>query len=388
MKYFPLVSTALRRKPVEAVLMLLAITVAFTLFGLMLALNETYRQVIDLARMDRIYVTARFGAVDGLPLALRDRIARIDGVTGVGAFRVLTGYHRDPRNFASVWTADDGMRLGWSEMGMREAQWDMLRDRPTGVYVSRRAAERFGLGVGDTFPLVSAPGTKADGSTSWAFDVLGLIDDNPEFSNGVVIGNFSYYDNERPADVRGMVHGFRLAVDSPERANEISRSIDRTFANSGTPTVSIPVRANAENMANSVFDIATMTWTVAGAGLFMILFLTANALAESVRERVPEFAVLKTLGFGEFHIAILVFVEAAVPCIFGAVLGTGLAAEMTGFARSIVPADVFFDMRTPELSLSVLFWAVGAAALLASASTLVPVLRLERLDVAVALTGR
>ena len=153
------------------------------------------------------------------------------------------------------------------------------------------------LKAGDALPIVAQPGLRADGDAAWPFQVLGVIAEVPSFEGGVIIGNYGYIDNSRPFADQGKVWGFRLAVTDPARAVATALKIDRFFANSDTPTLSMPARIAAENMAHSSMDMATNTLYIAGAGLFMILFVTANGIAQSVRERVPEIAVLETIGF-------------------------------------------------------------------------------------------
>src|SRR3954454_12024742 len=100
MKYFPLVWSALWRKPPEAILIWLAVTASFTLFGLMVGLRATYDQMIENSRMDRLGVNTRFPLASPtgnlLPIALRDRIARVEGVSAVGSYYELWGYYQEP----------------------------------------------------------------------------------------------------------------------------------------------------------------------------------------------------------------------------------------------------------------------------------------------------
>ncbi len=118
MKYLPFIWAALWRKPVEALLIWLATTSAFTLFGLMVGLNVTTQRVIDSARMDRLIVLMRFpdSPFTGLPVALGEDLASLEGVTGVGRFRWLSGYHQRPDNRVSIFAVDEGMRRAWSEI--------------------------------------------------------------------------------------------------------------------------------------------------------------------------------------------------------------------------------------------------------------------------------
>jgi putative ABC transport system permease protein len=181
--------------------------------------------------------------------------------------------------------------------------------------------------------------------------------------------------------------GFRAAVRDAAQANDIGVRIDRRFTNSSTPTITIPDRVNTENFVNSTSSVSSRTWPVAGAGIFMILLLTANGIAQSVRERTTEFAVLEALGYRDVTLMALVFVEAAIPCLAGAIVGTGLAAVLTRLPTRYLPPDLA-SLTKPTPSWMVLAAAVGCALLLAFVSAVIPMRRLRHLSVTDALAGR
>ena len=389
MKYVPLVWAAVIRKPAEAILICLAVTAVFTLLGLMLGMHATYHRLVESTRMDRLEVDPRFPLANGLrlPLAMRDQIARIDGVAAVGAYYLLRGYYQDPHNADRIRALDEGMREAWSELPLTSMQWNRLFATPTGVLVSRKTAQKWDLKQGDVLPFITAPGIRNDGSPNWQFQVLEIVPDNPARVAGFILGNYKYIDTERPLRDQGYAMSFRVAIKDPARANEISLAIDRLFANSGTPTTTIPERSNAQFATTAGISAASVTWPVAAAGLFMILLLTTNGIAQSVRERIPEFAVLKTLGFSDFTLSTLVFAEAVIPCVSGGLLGTALAAALSAMPLRYLPQDLT-NIPEPTLSLGVLAAAMGCVVLLALASSVAPTLRLRRMSVIDAIAGR
>jgi putative ABC transport system permease protein len=176
-------------------------------------------------------------------------------------------------------------------------------------------------------------------------------------------------------------------VSDAAKANEVSVRIDRRMANSGTPTLTIPDKVGEADAVNSGISVASKTWPVAGAGIFMILLLTANGIAQSMRERTAEFGVLKTLGYADPTLMALVFTEVAIPCLAGAALGTGLAALLTQLPTHNLPTELR-DLPKPTLSLVVVTWTAGCALLLALASAAIPMRRLRCLSVTDALAGR
>ncbi len=147
MKYLPLVWSAIWRKPTEAVLTWLAVTASFALFGLMVGLHASYDQIIANARLDRIYIDARFPSASEteilMPIAARDQIARVEGVSAVAAVYYLQGYYQDPHQRARIRAVDEHMRLARPEWPLTPAQWEQ-QARTFDAVVGRGPAARLG----------------------------------------------------------------------------------------------------------------------------------------------------------------------------------------------------------------------------------------------------
>ena len=143
---------------------------------------------------------------------------------------------------------------------------------------------------------------------------------------------------------------------------------------------------SALDITNSGLDIAAVDRDVALAGMFMVLFLTANGIAQAVRERLAEFATLKTIGFSDIGVILLVFAEAAIPCLLGAAFGVTLAALIAKVMPGFLPPGQGFPL--PTMTPMVFIWAAICAAAVALASAALPALRLKRMDIATALSGR
>jgi putative ABC transport system permease protein len=121
-----------------------------------------------------------------------------------------------------------------------------------------------------------------------------------------------------------------------------------------------------------------------GRGAILIVFLTGNVMAQSVRERIPEFAVMKTVGFTDRGIFVLVLVEAAVPCLIGAVLGLAVAQATPALGRALFPGMTLLPVITP----AVIGYSLAAALLVAAISGVPAAWRARGLSVVDALAGR
>ena len=363
---------------------LLAVTVAFTLFGLMIGLSATVNRVEERARADRVFSNARYAP--DMPIAMAHQIAGMPGVKALTVSAYINGYVQNPKNRTFVALTDGRWRDVFPEW-LPAADYALLRANRTGVVMSRLQAAAFHKKVGDTFTIISPQTTRADGAKSWSFTVVAICPDLPQTLIGFNIANYEYFDQSRPKADQGKIMEIDMVATDPSRSSAIVDAIDSAFASSGTPTASI-----TEKMAYAVsnnfggLDVNALTADIALAGLGMILFLTANVIAQSVRERFAEFAALKTIGFSDAQVVALVVAEAAAPCLAGAVLGVGAAALLGRRLPDLLPPG--FGLPAPTLSPFVFLLAAAAALVLAFASAALPAFRLARMDIAAALSGR
>jgi len=382
MKFLPLVWAALTRKPARAVLTLLAMIAAFTLVGLMTGMNAGFKAIEAMTRSDRIYVNPRFQGL--MPAAMGKQIAGMPGVAAVIPVGEVWGYYQVQRNNVYVGLGDfERSRPEWP---VTPAQWLLLRQDPDGMIMSRIQAERWHKRVGDVFTMNAPSFNRMDGTKTWRFKVVAVAPDIALNPDGYLFANLTYFDKSKPLSEQGQVGYFEVMAADPEKGSQIARAIDDTYASSGTPTRSFTDRAGFENGQANGVNVEKVTRDVSLAGLAMILFLTANGIAQSVRERFAEFAALKTIGYGDRIVMLLVFLEAALPCVTGAGVGIGLAAILSGMVNHLLPPG--WGLPVPVMTLPVYLFAGLGAAVIALASTALPALKLRRMDIATALSGR
>jgi putative ABC transport system permease protein len=384
MKYFPLIWTALWRKPARTILTFLAAAAAFTLFGLAIGLNATYGGMIARARADRVYVNPHFLEFGHLTLTQRDRIARMADVREIGISDFFLGYYRDPKNVVVPWFMDQGMQRAYPELPLTAAQWAQLQADPSGVFLDNLTAARLGLKPGDQMPVLTAAPSRRDGTRVWPFHVLGVVTNPPWARGGLTLANYDFYDRTRPLAEAGHVGQLTVLLKDPGQAAAFTDQMDRTFASSVNPVFAVSEKAQEQNGATYRFNIPLVTQGVSAAGLFMILFLIANAIAQSVRERVAEFAILKTLGFSDAGVMAMVFAEAAIPCLAGALAGFAIAVTLASRIAGLSALQKM-AVAAPTLSLGVLGTAFAFAGLVAFASAVIPAWRVRHLDIATAL---
>ena len=381
MKYLPLVWAGLWRKPTRTIFTFLSIVVGFVLFGILSAIDGGLAHQLEVARLDRLLVDTRFGT--NLPLAYLDQIARIPGVTVVAPRQILVGYYRDPKTPFGIIMTDRRFFSVRPELNATKEQIDTLLKTRTGALITVFSAKRFGWKVGDKVPVISNT-IRKDGGHAWTFDIVGIIDDVDRPGKArYFISNYDYMDQERVTQ-KGTVDRIIVRIKDSARATQISRAIDRLFANSPAPTRTGSEKSERQSDIRSIGDIGFFTRAVVAAVLFMLLFLTGNTMMQSVRERVPEFAVLKTLGYSDNGVLALVLAESVVLCILAAV--TGLIFARVGIPRI---GDISPDMgQLLLMPWSALLTGLGFALAVSVISGGLPALRARRLSIIDSLAGR
>jgi len=382
MKYIPLVFAGLWRKPTRTVFTFLSVMVAFILFGILASIESGFAHQIAIARLDRLFVDARFGG--NMPIAYQNKIAVLPGVTVVEPTIGLGGYWKDRTNGFGVTMADERYVQARPEYHLTTAQMREIDRSRTGIVISRKLSERYGWKVGDRIPMTSTT-RQVDGSTTWMFDVK-FITDNYDFPDVAMfaLGSYKYFDEARAAD-KGTVGRFLVRIADPNRAAAVGRAIDNLFANSPQPTRTMSEKANAEAGTASIGNITFFTRSIISAVLFMLLFLTGNTMMQSVRERIPEFAVLKTIGFSDTGVLSLVLAEAVTLCVLAGVAGLTLMKFVVPPLVKGLPGNADALLRMPW---SAAVAGLGFALLTACIAGFFPALRVKRLNVVDALAGR
>ncbi len=317
-KYLPLLWAGLWRKPVRTVLTLLSIVVAFVLFGILSGIDAGFAHTLERSRLDRLFTDSKFGAP--MQIAYAQQIARVPGVALVAPRRIVGGYYRDPKDSMGVLCVDERFFSLRPEITITKAQLAALRQTRTGAVIGVYMHDRYGWKVGDKVPLTTQT-PRVDGSSVWTFDIVGIVDDaDYPGQAGWFISNYEYAD-EASAGNKGNIDRFLVRIKDPERAVQISRQIDRLFVNSAAPTRTISEKSQAQSGLQYLGDMQVFTHAVVGAVFFMLLFVTGNTMLQSVRERVPEIAVLKTMGFSDNDVVGLVLGESVLLCLIAATLG-------------------------------------------------------------------
>lgn len=383
-KYFPLVWGALLRKKTRTVFTLLSLTAAFLLLGLLQAVNSLFAGGADFLGANRLIVQARTSFTQPLPMRLLPQLEAIPGVQRVGFSQFFGGQYRDERAFFPQFVVNpQRLRDTYPEWVMPDDQWRAFVSTQDGAIVGRRLAEQYGWKLGDIIPLNSFIWTKADGGRVWEWRIVGIFDGNNskwQDQAQLMYLNYGQFDEGRSPRAKGLAGVFVVRVADPLDSPRVAAAIDRRFANSADETKSQNEQDFQLNFLRQFGDIGFIMNAISGAVFFTILILTGFTMSQAVRERIPELAVLKCLGFTDKTVLWLVLAEALLLCALGAALGMLLAALITAH----LPPQ--FPPLQPDRRVWV--FVVAAVLVLATAVGLPPALRAMRLKIVDALAGR
>ena len=381
MKYFPLIWAGLWRKKLRTILTLFSIVIAFLLFGLGQGVNSAFSRGVAGANIDRLYVQSRISFTEPLPFADLPQVEAVPGVATVAYASWFGTYFQDPKNFVFSFPVDaDRYFAVYPEMKLPADQLAALEHTRTGAVVGRALADKYGWKIGDKVPLHSQIWVQKGGTSDWTFDIVGIYE-QPEdaASANQFLFNHAYFDEARSFS-KGKVGWYIVKLADPSRASEVAGNIDKLFANSPDETKTVTEKENAQSFMKQIGDINFIVNAIVGAVMFTLLFLTGNMMMQSMRERIPEFAVLKTLGFSDTGVLALVLSESLLLCLAAAGIGLAAAAAIFPMAK-----NVFGVVNLPAI---VLFMGFAAAVLLALISGLPPAWRAKRLNIVDALAGR
>jgi putative ABC transport system permease protein len=383
MKYFGLIWAGLWRKRARTFFTMASVVVAFLLFGLLQGINQGFNTVVTNLNVDRLYVSAKTNMTDGLPIAYGARIKAVPGVKAVSHWTYFGGYYQNAKNAIPAFATDARPLFQvYHELKIKPEYLDAMEKTRTGAIVSQQLAQQYGWKIGDRVPLGTSIWTTKQGSSTWMFDIVGTFDVSAYNQGFPAFYLNQEYFTENAAFGGSVVHYYLVGISDPHQATQISKQIDALFANSTNETRTQTESALAQQQLKALGDINFIVNAIVGAVLFTLMFLTANTMMQSVSERTPELAVLKTLGFSDGKVLTLVLIEALALCVFAAAIGLALAtfAFNSGALKS-----VFGGFRMP---LIVMGMGAGVALLLALISGLPPAWRARQLNIVDALAGR
>jgi putative ABC transport system permease protein len=384
MKFLPIVWRNLLRRKFRTFFTIGAIFFAFMLYGVLMAIRAAFGMGVELAGQGRLMVIDKVSIINPLPASYESQVRLVPGVTDITHSNWFGGYYQDVRNQFATFAVDPAgwLRVYPKEFDLPEDQkkaW--LADR-TGAIVGLDTAKKYGFKVGQRVPINGTIYRRPDGGP-WEFTIDGIYDSKIKGADKTnFIFNYEYLRETIPerSGMRDRYNWYVFTIADPDRAPEIAAKIDAMFANSPSETKTNTEKQFVSDFAKQIGDIGSIMMWIVGMAMFTILLVSGNTMAQAIRERTNELAVLKTLGFGSGRVLSLVLLESILIALVGGSLGLLVSwalisrGDPTG---GLLPA---FYFPTPAL-----IAGVGLVFVLGVASGILPAWQAGRLRIVDAL---
>lgn len=376
MKYLPLVWKNLGRRKVRTFFTILSIAVAFILFAILSALRTGFSGGLELAGADRLITTHKLALIQPLPESYEADIEALEGVVNATHGTWFGGVYQNPRNFiAQIAVEPEEWLSMFPEYRVDEVEREAWVADRTGAIAGSALAAKYGWQVGDRIPIQGTIWRRKDGSRTWDFTLRGIYEGAEEGTDdSQLFFQYDYLDEGRAAG-DGTVGWYVVRIADPQQAVEISKAIDDEFANSVAETKTSTEKAFTQAFINQIGNVGLILTAILAAVFFTMLLVAGNSIAQAVRERTGELAVLKTLGFTDGKLLALVLAESQVVAALGGGLGLVIGWWIVGQLDlgSFLPA---FHLRAEDLVAG-----IGLVATVGIIAGILPALQAMRLQV-------
>lgn len=373
MKFVLFIAKHLRRNRIRTVSTVLTLALCIFLFCTMRTMLRTVDASLHNTNNARLVTRNGMGWIFNLPMAVKEKILAVHGVKQVSAVTWFGGVYKDLKDFFPNMAVDAAPYLAMHpEYVLSEESKKAFLDDRHGCIVSSALAQEFGWKVGDTFQLQSfiAPYRT---NTPFAFVVRGIydIENGGPSSEKLMLFHFAYF-YESTGERLGPTT-YAVEIDDGAQAGAISKVIDSQFENSGTQTRTETEAAFKAGFISLAGNLSFLLNALTLAGTFTVLLITANTMSMAVRERRSEIAILKTLGFSNGLVMVMVLGEALFIGVSAGMIGVLMSRELMGVLPSVpLIGDLVRTSQSQGLPLSVAAAGFGVAVLVTVMAALVP----------------
>ncbi len=343
------------RHKLRTSLTVLGITIAILAFGLLRTVISAFYAGVEASSASRLVTRNAISIIFSLPLSYKDRIRQIEGVKVVSWGNWFGGIYIDEKHFFANFAIEPKSFFElYPELVVPEDQKAaFMRDRK-GFIAGRKLVEKYGWKPGD---LVSLRGTIFPGQ--WDFIMRGsykgrdkTVDESTFYFHWDYLNETMKKTSPGRADQIGF---FMIGITKPEIAAEVAQSIDNTFKNSYAETLTETEKAFNLGWIAMSEAIVTAIQLVSFVVIAIIMAVMANTMAMTARERIGEYAIFKTLGFGGRHIALLIFGESLIISMTGCTMGIVLTFPAAkAFSNALSQFFPVFNVATNTIYMDII----------------------------------
>ena len=366
------------RHKLRTFLTVLGVSIAILAFGLLRTVVSAWYAGVEASSASRLVTRNAISLIFPLPLSYKEKIRQVEGVKSVSYGSWFGGIYIDEKHFFANYAMEPEHYLAiYPEIIIPPDQKAaFLRDRKSAV-AGRKLADRYGWKIGDA---VTLRGTIFPGN--WEFIIRGIyrgrdqnVDETAFFFHWEYLNETMKKTSPGRADQVGW---YMVEVRNPNLAADVSVRIDKMFRNSLAETLTETEKAFNLGFISMTEAILITIQLVSYVIILIIMAVVANTMAMTARERIGEYAVFKTLGFGGFHVAGLIFGESLFITLTGAAIGILLtfpAAKI--FAQQLSTYFPIFNVERETIYLD-----IAAACLIGISAAAFPTWRAVRIRIA------
>ncbi len=371
--------------PIRTVLTTLSVMIAVFLMCVLDAAIAGLDTAVSSASRTRLWVQSAVSLFVNLPDSYESKIKSVAGVEEVIRFQWFGGVYQDPSNFFGQFAVDARKwHASYPELEIVEGSLDQWCEARTNCILGTDLAERFGWKVGDRVPLKGTIFPKTDGS-AWDFNIAGIYESNStSIDQQTMFFHYDYLYESMDTGIAGGPGGvgvFLTRLEDDANVDMTIAGIEELFAN-GPQRVRATTEGEFQRQFISMLgSVPTLLYSIGGGVLFAIFFAVLNTMLMAARERTRDIGILKSLGFSNGKISLLLVAEALALCVAGGSIGVLLTTvaerPLWSFFSAFIPG---FQIKTAVIVQGLLL-AVG----LGVVAGLLPAWRARRLDPVTAL---
>jgi putative ABC transport system permease protein len=372
MYFLKLIFKNIFRAKLRTSLTVVGLIIAIVAFGLLQTVVDAWYAGSNAASASRMVTRNAISLVFPMPIYYRERIRGVEGVKAVTVSNWFGGIYKEPQNFFPQFAVDHENYFDlYPEFLMPPEQLLAFKADRRGAAVGRKLADQFGWKLGDKIPI---RGTIYSGN--WEFTIRAIFDGKEETTvTRQFLFRFDYLNEEvkkrfpRRADQVGI---FIIEAKDPTRVADISKAVDAEFKNSLAETLTESEKAFQLGFVAQSEAIVMAIRVVSFVVIIIIMAVVANTMAMTARERLSEYATLKALGFSPWFVAALIFGEALMLTMLGALLGIILTFPIAKAFAASPAGTIFVAFRVSETTVLLQFACALAVGVIAA---LVPSVR-------------
>ena len=349
-------------------LTIFGIAVAILAFGLLRTVVSAWYVGVEASSASRLVTRNAISIIFPLPLSYNAKIRQVEGVRLVSYGNWFGGIYIDEKNFFPNFCVEPRTYMElYPEFILSSAEKKAFLSDRKGFIAGRKLAAKYGWKIGDT---VTLKGTIYPGN--WDFVMRGIykgrdetIDETQFFFHWDYLNETIKKTVPRRADQVGF---YMIGVSRPDISTDVAVAIDGMFKNSLAETLTETEKAFNLGFIAMTETILLVIQMVSFVVIIIIMAVVANTMAMTTRERIGDYSIMKTLGFGGRDIAVLILGEALVltliGCLFGVVL-TFPAAK--AFGHTLVNFFPVFNVSANTIWLD-----IAASVTVAFVAALIP----------------